>query len=424
MMSQLILLAILLVCSAFFSGSETALFALSRHEMNVLGHDRRASHRLVVELMRHPRKLLLTLMIGNVTINMFIFATSLSLFQGLVGDRLVLATLLGLLSPIAVTLFGEILPKGTAIVLRRRMAGRIAPLVRIFQIVLSPLSFVLQMFLIEPLTRLLAGTKRLAPHEHVTIEELDQLVAMSQQRRIIDADENAMLSGVLHLSELKVRDVMVPRVDITTFDVHGDPDELRHLMRERRFMKLPVYDQTIDQIKGVIHAKDLFLDTGRSLKSMVRPVTFVPEVITLTQVLTHFKRTRTQMAVAVDEYGGVVGLVTIEDVAEQIVGELMLPEEAKVPLLERLGKRRYRVSGRVSIYDWADHFGIRPSDEGVTTLAGFILARLGRLPAVGDQVRIHNVVLTVETLRRRRIESVLIELIEDRELPIRSGGGS
>ena len=408
---QLLLLSLLLVCSAFFSGSETALFALTRYEVSRFRRDPRASRRLVAELMRHPRKLLLTLMIANVTINMCIFAASLALFQSLAGEDSILAPVLGLISPILVTLFGDIMPKGTAIVLRTRVAARVAPAVRFFQVLLTPVSFLLNTLLVEPMTRLLVGGKQ--PDEYVTVDEFRELIEMSSRHRIIDADENAMLDQVVQLSEVKVRDVMVPRVDIIAFEVHDDPDELRRILRERRFTKLPVYEEDVDHITGVVYAKDLFLNPGREVTEMVRPVQFVPELITLTQLLSEFRRAGTQLAVVVDEFGGVVGLAAVEDVAERIVGDLTLAgDDAEPPPWERLDKRRYRVSGSMSVRDWSQQFKVRDLREEVTTLAGLMLARLGQIPAVGDRVRLGNLTLTVESLRGRRIEWILVELTD------------
>ena len=411
---RLALLALLLACSAFFSGAETALFSLSRHELTTLARHPRASHRLVADLMRKPRKLLLTLMIGNVTINTFIFAASLSLFQSLgEGTRWVaFAPALGLISPLLVTLFGEILPKGTSIEMRTRVAPRLAPAVRVFQLLLTPLSGALNLVLIEPLTRLVVGGRR--PDPDVSIEELHELVEMSERRHVIDADENAMLSEVIQLEELEVRDVMVPRVDMTAFEINDDPDALRRLMREHRFAKLPVYEGDIDHVVGLIYGKDLFLDRDRPLVDLVKPVPFVPDLITLTQLLAHYRRTRTQMAIVVNEYGGVVGVVSVEDVAEQIVGELTLPEEASdQPAWERIDPRRYRVAGRVSVRDWSVQFHVRALAERATTLAGLVVSLLGRIPQVGDQVQIGNLTLTVEAMERRRVTWILLELADD-----------
>ena len=411
MVIWLVLLTGLLGLSAFFSGSETALFGLKRHEVYRFQHDRRASRRLVATLLSRPRQLLLTLMVGNITVNLFIYATSLSLFQRLTGPKSWLAPVLGLVSPIAVTLLAEILPKGLAIDLRTVVAVQAAPLVRLFQVALSPVTFLLNVLLVEPTTRLVAGGRM--THTPVTVEELRELVEMSERGKIIDADENAMLSGVIQLNELKVRDVMVPRVDIVAFEVHDNPEVLRDLMRAKRLSKIPVYDEDIDHAMGLVYAKDLFLRPDELLEDLVRPVEFVPELITLTQLLRHFRETGTALALAVDEYGGVVGLVTVEDVAEQIMGELAeAGQNDEEVTWERLDDRHYRISGGVNVRDWAEWFGIRPFDERVTTLAGLVVSQLGRLPAVGDEVTLGNLRLRVESLRGRRIERLLVELCE------------
>ncbi len=406
---QIILLTVLLGLSAFFSGSETVLFALSRHELSLFSKDHRASHRLVADLMKRPRQLLLTLMIGNVTLNMFVFATALAILDGLPRGWAAYAPVLGLLSPVLVTVLTDIVPKGTGMVSRTWLAPRLAPPVRLFQLGLTPLRMVLNGLLVEPLTRLLIGGRQ--PDEYVTVEELRELMEMCERQRLIGADENAMLSEVIHLSELKVRDVMIPRVDMTAFELYDDPEELARIFRERRFPKLPVYEESIDHIRGVVYAKDFFLDRDAALADLVRPVHFVPELITLTQVLAHFRRTRSQMAIAVDEYGGVVGLVSIEDVAEQIVGDLTLPgEDPERKLWEKIDARHYRVWGGVSIRDWSEQFDIRRIDERATTLAGLLVAKLGRVPAAGDQVRLGNLLLTVESLTGHRVEWILLEL--------------
>lgn len=408
MIMEVILLAFLLVCSAFFSGAETALFALTRHELHRFQQSRRGSSRLVATVMQRPRQVLLTLMVGNITVNMFIFATSLAFFQRLAGADSIAAPLLGLISPVLVTLFGEILPKGTAIVMRTQLAPKIVPAVRLCQIVLTPVTVVLNSLLIEPLTRLTVGGAR--PHQEVTVEELRALVEMSEQRRIIDADENAMLSGVIQLHERKVHDVMVPRVDMISFEIHDDPEELRRVMAQQCLSKIPVYDMDVDHVVGLIYARDLFLDRQAKLEELVKPVPFVPDVARLTHLLSHFRETHTQLAVVVDEYGGVVGLVTIEDVAGQIVGELSTEDEGEQPLWEQIDERHYRVSGRVNIRAWAEQFAVRQIDERVTTLGGLIVAHLGRLPAIGDQVRLGNLLLTVESMQGRRVAWVGVEL--------------
>lgn len=415
MMLSLLLLAMLLACSALFSGAETAFFSLSPYETAKLSHKGRAG-RTVAELLSHPRRLLLTLMIGNVTVNMFIFAISLETFGRLTGNLPLLGAVLGLLSPIIVTLFGDILPKSTAIRLRRPLSLAAAPVVRVVQIVLTPVSYVLLHALVEPLTRLLAGER--APDEYVTTEELNDLIEISEQHRIIDADENAMLGEVIRLDELRVRDVMVPRVDVVAYDIHDSPSQLRQIIRKHRFTKIPVYDAHIDRIIGAVRAKDVYLNPSREPGTLVRPVKFVPEIITLTQLIEHFRNSGTQLAIAVNEYGEMAGLVTLEDVATQIVGDLTTKEQpADQPAWFKLDERRYRVSGSISVHEWAEQFSFRGIEENVTTLAGLIQARLGRLPTEGDRVQLGNLILTVESLIGRRVQWVLLELTDNKTAP-------
>ncbi len=404
-----LLLLVLLAATAFFSGSETALFSLTRYEISQFRHDKQPSHRLVAHLLEHPRKLLLTLMIGNVTLNMFIFATSLALFQRLSGRLAYLAAILGLISPVLLTFMGDIMPKGIAILMGKKMALRAAPVIRTVQIVLTPFSLLLS-GLVEPLTRLLAGGKQ--PGEYVTVEELQKLLEMSERHRIIDSDENAMLSEAVLLGKIKVREIMVHRVDMIAFEIHDDPDELRRLLRENGFAKIPVYEEKIDKIIGLIYAKDFFLNPDRPLQQLVRPVKFIPELISLTQLLNHFRKTRTQLTIVVDEYGGVVGLATIEDVARQIVGELAPEDESEKPQWQKLDDYHYRVSGSVNVREWAEEFGVPNWDQRVTTLGGLIVTRLGRPAEIGDRIKIGNLLMTVESLRGRRVEWVLLELAD------------
>lgn len=407
----LLLLVILLVASAFFSGAETALFSLSRHERLRFSQDKHASRRRVAELLRRPRRLLLTLMIGNVTVNTFIFAASLMVFEQITGERSPWTPVLGLIAPVVVTLCGEILPKGTAIVLRASLAPKVAPIVWVVQGILSPFRMVLSVLLVEPATRLLTGAGRSA--ESVTAEELRRLITLSAERRLIGPEETSMLAHVVQLGELRVRDVMIPRVDMIAFDINADLGDLHLLLRKHRFTKLPVYDGDIDRLVGLLYAKDLLLKPDRPLRSMIRPVHFVPEMITLTQLTEEFRRVGGQIAAVVDEYGGLVGLVAIEDVARQIVGELADSDApSDQPMLIALDEKRYRVAGSMSLHEWAERFGMPRPVHDAATVAGLMLERLGDIPRVGDTVEIESMRLRVESLAGRRIEWILLEVME------------
>lgn len=224
--------------------------------------------------------------------------------------------------------------------------------------------------------------------------------------------EDTFLRAVIDLGHTRVHDVMVPRVEVAAYDLRGGAEGLRELIRRTHHKKIPVYEGSLDRIVGVVYAKVLFLNPDKALSSLVQPVRFVPELITCEQLLVHFRQTRTQLAIVVDEYGGVAGLVTLEDVLEQIVGELHDPEdEPDEPDLLALAEGAYDISGQLSVQYWVEAFGLPPRVERVATVGGLVMAQLGRPARVGDVVRLGNVELCVTRVDRRRIQRLQLRLL-------------
>ncbi len=235
---------------------------------------------------------------------------------------------------------------------------------------------------------------------------------MSRRRGLINRVEDVYLREVIDLSEIRARDIMVPRVEVQMFDVSGPPAELRNLMRSTRLTKIPVYDGAIDNIIGLVYAKILFFEPDKPLRDLVTPVRFVPELITGEQLLQHFRDTKSQIAIAVDEFGGMAGLVTLEDVLEEIVGEIHDPEDEQLePEIVQLSETEYEISGRLGVHYWVETFGIRGLTERVATVAGLVTARLGRPARVGERIRIGNVELSVLALSGRRIQRLQLTLL-------------
>ena len=405
-------LLLLLGTSGLVSGSETALFSLSRHDLYQLGRSPRRLRRMAAGLMHHPRRVLLTILIANTLVNVLIFSVSYVSFGGEGGERSTLWASLGSVGSLAaVIVFGEVVPKGVAMGRARQLAPLAAPLVSGLSYVLTPIRILLDGMIVEPLTRLLAPAR--SEPAPITTQELRLLVDVSQRRGVIDDDESALLQEVLELGQRKVRDAMVPRVDLKAFDIDGEPAELRRFMQEQRLRKVPLYTGDIDHIEGLIYAKNLFLHEQEDLRRLLRPVRYVPEQMRLDQLLEHFRHTQTQIAIVVDEFGGTAGLVTLEDVLESLVGEIEPSERPPTaPPVEQIDDRTFLVAGTLSVREWADAFGGRLRDPNIATLGGLVLAELGRVPQPGDVVRIGNVQLTVHQMRRRRIERLKIELID------------
>jgi CBS domain containing-hemolysin-like protein len=268
--------------------------------------------------------------------------------------------------------------------------------------------------LIHPLTRILSDR---GPYiAGVTGEELSELLELSAKQGIIDHDTSGMLKEVLELTDLRVADIMVPRVDVICFNVEDDLEALAKLFRRTNLRKVPVYEGSPDNIIGTVNAKDVLLGAREDLRKLVRKALFVPQSANLEQLLVQFRRSGRQLALVVDEYGGTAGLVSLEDVLEEIVGEL--PDasgESLVAPVERISEREYLISADLGIHQWADVFKIDLAAERISTLGGFVTSRIGRLARIGDVVTDGNLRFTVETLRHRRIGTLRLELLGQTE---------
>jgi len=411
---QAALLLTLLALSAVFSGSETVLFSLTRVQLEKHKGSSNPFRRWVPRLMARPKETLLTILICNTAVNVLLFATSYVLF-----DRLGrqwgpwVRPVSAVCSVLLVVVCGEVIPKVLAVKFADRLAPFSAAVVRGAGTVAEPIGRLIDAVLARPVERMMLGPQpRPASKQDVTIDELKALLHLSRQRGDIDRVENEFLREVIDLRSVRVREVMVPRVDVVAYDVNQPAEGLRDLMRSTRLKKVPVYEGSVDNLIGVVYAKVLFLNPGRPLRELIVPVRFVPEVATCEDLLQHFRETGTQLAIVVDEYGGMAGLVTLEDVLEQIVGDLSEPEEAPTaPEVVPLSDTEYEVSGRLDVRYWAQLFGLPRLAERVVTVGGLVTARLGRPARPGDTVRLGNIELRVTGMHGRRVERVQLRLM-------------
>jgi len=398
-------LTALLAASAFFSGSETALFNLSRRQIKQLGASPHRVHALVARLLRHPGHLLNCLLLGNITVNVLYYASSsvLVLHTGQAwgwpaGTAVAGGTFL------ALVLFGEILPKSVTYSDSRSLAVLVAVPVFLAVQVLGPIALVFRVLLLEPILRMLSGGAR-AP-ETITLAEFRTLVSLSRQRGLIGASENKLLGEVVELGLLKVRHVMQPRVDMAVCEVTEPAAAVRERMQRNHLTKMPVYVKKPDSIIGMVHLRQLLLRPEASLDKLVQPVRFVPEQKTVESLLEFFRKTGTDMAVVVDEYGGIAGSVRLEDIAEELFGRMEVV--AGIEPIKLLGPFQYRLAGDLAIHDWADVFGIDLEETRLSTIGGLVTALLGHIPRKGDVAFLGNLKFTVERVRRHRIETVIL----------------
>jgi putative hemolysin len=413
---MLTLLPLLLVCSGFFSGCETALFSLSANQRLQFERANTLVGGIIVQLLAETRMLLITLLLGNMVVNVlyFVLCTMLMIrLRELHGGS---TWVLGVIAPAPVLLLvlcGEVLPKQVALRLSEGWARLLGVPLYIVHRGLGPLRVFLDALVITPLARLIEPPSK--PPE-LSAQELGALLELSEKRGVINAEEEELLQEVLDLSHMKVTELMTPRVDLIGFDLNDGAPALIELLKQCRHSHIPVYQNDIDHLEGIVYARQVLLrqpDTIEELRKMIRQVHFVPEVQRADQLLVHLRKTGNTLVIVVDEYGGTVGMVTLEDVVEHVVGDIALEHEpAAEPPVQTVDDRTWRVRASLSVRDWLDQFHPigAPRLRPVSTLGGLIMATLGRLPREGDHLNVGNVSMRVESMHGRRIDWVRLQL--------------
>lgn len=406
----LMLLPVLLLLSGFFSGSETALFSMTETERMQLRRRGTIASRAVQTLLDDPRMLLITILLGNMAVNVLFFVISSVLMTranaGVIGSLVIASTTL-----LAIVLLGEVMPKMLANIRRTTFASIVAPLLLTLHGLILPLRVMLDRAVVTPLSRLTAPVS--APPQ-LDEEELTALLEISSRQGVIDADEQRLLRDVFNLSRLRVRDVMTPRVRMQAVALNSPRDEVLDLARQTRLHRFPVYRHNLDDIVGILPIKPYLLAARKRavrIKKLLQKPRYVPYVATLEQLLDQFRQTKTQSAIVVDEYGGTAGIVSLEDVVERLVGDIVSGSPDETALPEQLDRRRWRLDGNMSVHDWAEAFGQPLTTTRVSTVGGLIMEHLGRAPNVGDEITIGNIKLTVEAVDRARIDSAILTLL-------------
>jgi putative hemolysin len=401
---KIILLAILLVGSAFFSGAETAFFNLSPRQIKLFKGSKHRLQKLTAKLLSRPGQLLNSFLFGNMTVNVLYYAAASVLTIRMKDYSGLAAALTALLSFAVLVLFGEILPKSIAYANSKVLSVSAALPAFVCLKVFAPLEFVFKVFILEPALRLLLGPKRQS--KAISVAEFKSLIRTIRRQGLISADENRLLAEVIELGFLTVRNVMRPRVDMIACAVTESSQIAREKMEKHHLTKIPVYADQIDNIIGLVHLRQILLKADTSLDKIVQKVNFVPEQKTVESLLEFFRRTRTDTAVVVDEYGGIAGSVCLEDIAEELLGQIE-PTSQMEPV-QQTGPLEYRLAGNLAVHDWADIFGIDLAQTHQVTIGGLVTALLGKIPKPGDSAHLKNLTFTVEKVHKRRIESLIL----------------
>ena len=434
-LGQLLIIVILTLVEGVFVAAEIALVSMRRTRIETLVEEGSRSARRVQRLVAQPGRFLAVTQIGLTFLGFLASAyAAVSLtdklrrfFEGFVVTQsyaqplaLVIVTLLLSLFTIV---FGELVPKSLALAHTERYALTLSAFVDFLLRPLSPLVTLLT-FITTTVSRALGAGKM--DESQMSTQELRFIVERGAEQGTLEAEEEQMINAVIELGDRRVHEVMIPRIAIVAIPATATLEEAIDKVVEEGHSRIPVFEESVDEVIGILYAKDLlpFLkgpNQGRpNLRSLLRTPVFVPESMSIDDLLHEFQRRKVHIAIVLDEYGGTAGLVTIEDLLEEIVGEIQDEYDVEEPMIVKISDDEARVDGRAAVDDLAElfdtQFGLEDEDE-YDTVGGLIYHRVGGIPSPGDQVEVDGLQLTVESTDGRRVGKVLVVRRRD-EAPV------
>ncbi|HMB16635.1 MAG TPA: hemolysin family protein [Pelovirga sp.] len=413
---RILALFFLLLLSGFFSGSETAFTSLDRLRLRLLQQKNHPGADKLAELVDNPDRTLSGVLVGNNLVNIASSVIAAGLFVGLFGEQGEWLTIL-ILTPILL-IFSEVCPKTLAAQYPERFS----------LIVLRPMRGFL--FILAPVIRLVAGVSRLltsflrkhqAEGLYVSEDGIKALIEAGEESGVVAAEQRRMLHGIFELSETRVRDVMIPRTEVVGIDARASFEEVLEAVRQARHSRFPVYHENLDNIVGVLHSKNVLAynqsPADFSIENACRKPYYVPESKRIGVLLQNFLKKREHLAIVVDEYGGMEGIVTLEDVVEEVVGDINDEYDIAEVEFRELALGHYLIDAAMPLREVNKRLGLELPEEQVTTLAGHIFQLSGNIPAEGDTFDEGGIRFRVRRMEERRIEEIEIFIMPPPEEP-------
>lgn len=408
---QILILVVLLALSAFFSSSETALTTVNKIRMRNLADAGDDRAEVVLKVIGNPSKMLSAILIGNNIVNLYASSLATVLASKIWGDGVIgLAT--GVLT-LFILVFGEITPKTISTISAETIALRFSKIIYIVMIVLTPVIFVvnhlsffvLKLFRVDPNKRA----------DAITEDELRTIVEVSHEEGVIESGEKKMINNVFDFGDVVARDVMVPRISMSFVNVETTYDELIDFFREERYTRFPVYEDTTDNVIGIINIKDVFL-AGRSedfsVRNYLRQPLYTYEFKKVSELMIDMQKVMLNIVIVLDEYGTTAGLITLEDMLEEIVGEIRDEyDEEEEDAIVKISAKEYLVEGSMKLDDLNDFLDLNLESDDYDSVGGVIIGMLDHLPEEGEDVVINNVRLVVEKVDKNRIDKVHLYIL-------------
>lgn len=398
-----LILLVLVVFSAFFSSAETAYTCLNRVRLKNMANSGNKRAEKVLALAEDYDRLISSILIGNNIVNILSTSLATALFVRLLGSSGVSVSTA--VMTVVILLIGEVAPKSIARVMNEKLAFAFYPLLCLIVKLLTPLNFLMGCW------QSLIGKLVREDEDHgVTEEELITMVEEAQNDGEIDEHEGELIRSAIEFTDLSVEDILTPRVDIVAVDVEKTEDEVAARFAESGFSRLPVYEESVDNIIGILHEKDFYRNRGRrSVREMMTTPTCVMPNTRLSVLLKLLQQTKGHMAVVMDEYGGVIGIVTLEDILEELVGEIWDEHDEIIEEFKRLPDGSYRIACGANLDDLLEMFSIKKEYESVT-VSGWVLEEMGTFPQQGDTFDCEQLHVTVEKVDKRRVLQILVQV--------------
>lgn len=405
MTTYIIIMVICLLSSAYFSATETAFSCANKTRLRALAEKGNKKAELAASLADKYDRLISTILIGNNIVNILLASVATLLFV----EELKLpsgAAVSTAVVTVAVLIFGEITPKSIANDFPEKFAMFSAPFIRIFIWVFLPLNFIFSLW-----KKLVGKLFKVEQEDNLTQEEFLMMVEEAEHDGDIDTDEGDLLRNAIEFSDLKAEDILTHRVDLEALPLDSAKKEIAQTFAETRFSRIPIYEDNIDNIIGVIHQKDFYVGSGITtapIKDIISPVLFVHQSERADDLLKKLQREKSHMAVVVDEYGGTLGIVTMEDILEQLVGDIWDEHDEVVEEFKELDENTFIIDCNMNLDDFCEEFNIETESDSVS-VGGWVAEQIGNIPNVNDSFVFENLVVTVTETDSHRASVIKVE---------------
>lgn len=411
---QILLIFISIILSAYFSATEAALTSLGELGSRLVIKDKGDKAKSLELWIKRPNRVINTILVGTNLFNIFATILAIEVVEKILGyESIAIAT--GIMT-FLILFFGDITPKAFAKNNATNFSIFSMKILKFFYIIFYPITYTMHIVV----DKLLKKTGVVNKKPKITEDQLEFLINVGEKEGILEKDKGEMLTNIFDISDIQVKEIMVPRIDIVAVSINITKEELLNIVKETEFSRILVYNESLDDIEGVLYVKDILkMDCSdylvSDLMSRLRKPLFVPETKKIDAMLKEFQKHRLHLAVVIDEYGGTSGIVTMEDILEEIVGDILDEYDDDDAEITKISDNHYVINAGMDIYDFCEEFNFEKTEDMTEydTLGGFVLDRAGEVPKVGYSFSWNNHIFTVKKMRDKRLERIELKKISD-----------